>query len=233
MKPILILKVGQTLPAIQSRRGNFEDWFTAGLGMQVVVHDAQVSVSDSNQNYSGVVVTGSGSMVSQRLDWSEKAATWLAGAVADGVPVLGVCYGHQLLAQALGAVVGPNPRGREIGSKLLQLGPGCSADPLLQGLHDPVFVQTSHEEAVLTLPAGAEVLAITAQDPHHLLRFSENAWGVQFHPEFDADIMRSYIDIRREALLAEGLDANELLGEVCETPQAWGLLETFAALLEG
>jgi GMP synthase (glutamine-hydrolysing) len=81
------------------------------------------------------------------------------------------------------------------------------------------------------LPAGAEVLATTAQDPHHVLRFSENAWGVQFHPEFDADIMCGYIDIRREALLAEGLDADELLAEVRETPQAWGLLRQFAGLL--
>lgn len=233
MKPVLILSTGRTLPAIQSRRGDFEDWFTAGLGKPVVVHNAQISVPGSAQNYSGVVVTGSGSMVSQRLDWSEKTAAWLMGAVADGVPVLGVCYGHQLLAHAHGAVVGLNPRGREIGSKPLQLEPGCSADPLLQGLQAPVFVQTSHEEAVLTLPAGTEVLATTEQDPYHLLRFSENAWGVQFHPEFDADIMRSYIEIRRDALLAEGLDANELLAEVRETPQAWGLLETFAALLEG
>jgi len=231
MKPILILKVGQTLPAIQSRRGNFEDWFTAGLGMPVVIHDARVGVPESAQNYSGVVVTGSGSMVSQRLDWSEKAAAWLVGAVADAVPVLGVCYGHQLLAQAHGAVVGPNPRGREIGSKPLQLEPVCFDDPLLRCLNTPVYVQTSHEEAVLTLPPGAEILAATAQDPHHVLRFSKNVWGVQFHPEFDADIMRSYIDIRGDTLLAEGLDTSALLTEVRETPQAWGLLRQFARLL--
>lgn len=231
MKPILILRVGQTLPDIQFRRGNFEDWFATGLGKPVVVHDAQSSRLGSSRNYSGVVVTGSGSMVSQRLDWSEKAADWLAGAVADSVPVLGVCYGHQLLAHALGGEIGPNPEGREIGTKQLQLEQACSDDPLLEGLEGPIYVQTSHEEAVLSLPAGAEVLATTAQDPHHLLRFSENAWGVQFHPEFDADIMRSYIAIRRDALLVEGLDVNKLLGEVCETPQAWGLLQQFARLL--
>jgi len=230
MQPVLILSTGQTLPAIRSRRGDFEDWFAAGLGCSVSVVDAQKQVADSPQNYAAVVVTGSGSMVSAREAWSESTAAWLAQAVAVNVPVLGVCYGHQLLAHALGGEVGPNPRGREIGSKPLRLNNNYSSDPLLQDLKAPVFVQTSHEEAVLKPPAGSQVLATTTQDPYHVLRFSEKAWGLQFHPEFDADIMRSYIDIRRDILLSEGLNVGELLAEAQETPQAWGLLQQFSRL---
>ncbi|MCF6264827.1 MAG: glutamine amidotransferase [Xanthomonadales bacterium] len=231
MQPVLILSTGRTLPAIESRRGNFEDWFAAGLDCPVSVHDAQASVADNALNYAAVVVTGSGSMVSKRETWSENTAQWLAQAVADGVPVLGICYGHQLLAHALGGEVGPNPHAREIGSKPLQLEKCAANDPLLNGLVSPVLVQTSHEEAVLTAPTGSQLLATTAQDPHHVLRFSEKAWGLQFHPEFDADIMRSYIEIRRHVLLAEGLNVDELLAQVQQTPQAWGLLQQFSRLL--
>jgi len=231
MQPVLILSTGRTLPAIQSRRGNFEDWFAAGLDCPVSVHDAQESVADNPLNYAAVVVTGSGSMVSKRETWSENTATWLAQAVTDGVPVLGVCYGHQLLAHALGGEVGPNPRAREIGSKKLQLEKSAANDPLLSGLSNPIFVQTSHEEAVLTAPAGSQLLATTAQDPNHVLRFSEKAWGLQFHPEFDTDIMRSYIEIRRDILLAEGINVDDLLAQAQETPQAWSLLKKFSQLL--
>lgn len=231
MKPVLILKMGQTLVDIGARRGGFEDWFAKGLAVPTVSHDAQQSVPDSANNYAGIVITGSGSMVSHRESWSEQAAAWLAEAVAASVPVLGVCYGHQLLAHALGGEVGPNPHAREIGTKCLHLKKGYAQDPLLQTLTTPVFVQTSHLESVLSLPAGAKVLATTAQDPYHVLRFSDTAWGIQFHPEFDADIMRSYIELRHAVIQQEGFSTQQLLSEVRETPQAWALLQRFAGLL--
>src|SRR5690348_8631928 len=69
------------------------------------------------QDIAGVVVTGSHSMVSHREPWSERAAQWLAGVVeSDRVPVLGICYGHQLLAHALGGEAGDHPAAIEIGT---------------------------------------------------------------------------------------------------------------------
>src|SRR5262245_61079370 len=79
----------------------------------------------------GVVVTGSSAMVSHREPWSELTAEWLARAVELGTPVLGICYGHQLLAHALGGAVGRNPRGREIGT--------VEVRSLLPGQQDPLF----------------------------------------------------------------------------------------------
>ena len=119
--PILILKTGEAPPPVKSRFGDFEDWIALGMGQPVDSLDV-VSVYlgaslPSANRVSGVIVTGSPAMVTDRPDWSEASARWLANIVVeDSVPVLGVCYGHQLLAHGLGGEVGPNPKGREMGT---------------------------------------------------------------------------------------------------------------------
>lgn len=65
--------------------------------------------------------SGSSAMISHREAWNERTADWLRDAAACATPVLGICYGHQLLAHALGGRVGPNPHRREIGTVLLRL----------------------------------------------------------------------------------------------------------------
>jgi GMP synthase (glutamine-hydrolysing) len=170
-------------------------------------------------------------MVSAREPWSERSAGWLREAVAAGTPVLGICYGHQLLAHALGGRVGPNPRGREIGTIELRLDPAARSDPLLGALPARCRAQATHVESVLELPPGARALASSPGDPVQAFAAGPAAWGVQFHPEFDAEVMRAYLEERRELLAGEGIDAAGLLRRVEETPQAAGLLGRFAALL--
>ncbi len=177
-----------------------------------------------------VVVTGSSAMLSERAPWSERAAGWLKQAVASGTPVLGICYGHQLLGHALGGEVGPNPRGREMGTVRVDLcAAGCD-DALLGSLERPLRVQATHVESLLELPPGATVLAGNAADPHHAFAWGTRAWGVQFHPEFDADVMRAYLEARGEILRGEGIDPDPLVRDVTETPQGPELLRRFAAL---
>jgi len=228
MKPIAILNTGNTIDSIVTERGDFVDWFQAGLNQPAIVLQAQTEALPNSWDYSGIIVTGSAAMVSQRLDWSIRAGLWLLQAITRKLPILGVCYGHQLLAQALGGEVGPNPQGREIGTKLVELTDQATNDLLLSKLHQPFYAQTTHQECVLKLPAGAQVLATTAQDPNHAICFKDNVWGVQFHPEFDADIMRRYIRARSAQLQQENLSVALLLDEVQETPQAWSLLQHFS-----
>lgn len=234
---MLIVKTGTTLPEIALRRGDFEDWIAAGMGLA----DGRVQVAAVYEDEplpepaspAGVVVTGSAAMVSERRPWSERAAGWLAEAVAAGTPVLGICYGHQLLARALGGEVGRNPRGREIGTVEVELDAEAAGDPLLGGLGPRLVMHASHSESVLELPPGARRLARNAHDPHHAFAFGERAWGVQLHPEFDADVMRGYLAGRRDDLLREGLDPDALTVAVRETPQGGALLRRFAELLRG
>lgn len=155
-RPILVLKTGEALPLVKERRGDFERWIAEGLGdgpvVVVSVHEGEAL--PEVESIGGVVVTGSPAMVSDRHDWSEAAARWLAEIVEqDAVPVLGLCYGHQLLAHALGGEVGPNPRGREMGTVEIRVrAPGePSAEGDWAALIEPSqFVgHMSHLESVL------------------------------------------------------------------------------------
>lgn len=230
--PLLILQTGTTLPALAARSGDFPHWFARGAGLHrrdyaVVRADSGAALPDT-RGYAGVIVTGSASMVTEREPWSERSAQWLGELVRfSTLPVLGVCYGHQLLAHALGGTVGWNPRGRQIGTKLLELSADSGHDPLFRDLGGMFRAQTTHQQSVLEVPAGAQVLAASALDPHQALRLGERAWGVQFHPEFSAGVMAGYIRGRRERLQAEGLDAARLLRECGPAPQARRLLRRF------
>ena len=152
--------------------------------------------------------------------------------MADGTPLLAVCYGHQLLAQVLGGTVGANPNGRQIGTRQAQLTTASADDALFSGLPASFKVQASHVESVLELPEGAVLLARTDTDPNYAYRIGDSAWGVQFHPEFSADATRAYIKARKEALISEGLDPDELYSNVQETPVAHALIRKFADLVK-
>ena len=73
-------------------------------------------------------------------------------------------------------------------------------------------------------------LAASIGDPHQAFSAGPRAWGVQFHPEFDADVIRGYLEARREVLRAEGRDPEALLAGVRESDHGPRLLRRFAAL---
>ena len=235
MSRVLVLKTGTTLPELRARRGDYEHWIAAGMGLGLeqvdvvpVYEGAELPAPDAPR---GVVVTGSSAMVSHREGWSERTASWLKQAVAAGTPVLGICYGHQLLAHALGGRVAANPRGREIGTVAIESLAAADGDPLLGALPARAWLQATHVESVLELPTGAMRLAESVIDANHAFRAGERAWGVQFHPEFDADVIAGYLAARREIIRSEGLDPESLERAVRESPEGPRLLARFAALL--
>ncbi len=173
---------------------------------------------------SGIVVTGSAASVTECAPWMERTAEALRQAVARDVPVLGICFGHQLLGHALGGKVVLNPRGREIGTVPVEL---VVADPLF-GPKRTILVQATHVDSVAELPHGAGVLGCTKLEPNAAVRFAPQAWGVQFHPEFTPDLIRHYLEERRVRLLEEGLDPDALAAGVEETPESAELLRRFA-----
>jgi GMP synthase (glutamine-hydrolysing) len=234
MKRMLVLKTGSAIPSVRARRGDYEAWIARGMGLgsdAVDVVDAAAGAPLPPPSAPlGIVVTGSAAMVSARAPWSERAGAWLASALDAGTPLLGICYGHQLLAHALGGHVALNPLGREIGTVRLALEPRARGDALLGALPDPSYAHATHVESVLELPQGARRLAASERDPNSAFALGERAWGVQFHPEFDADVMRGYLAERLELLRGEGLDGERLLAEVRDTPESAGLLRRFAEL---
>ena len=233
MKQIALIKTGGTIEQIKRQHGDFEDWFAEGLGVPELL---QIDVYKQEElpapdDLAGIVITGSAAMVSEKEDWSERTAKWLVGAVQKGIPVLGVCYGHQLLAHALGGRAGPNPKGRQIGTVKTQLIDSYKDDPLLANLPKTFLSQTSHSEVVLELPPGARRLATSPLDDNFAIRFAKNVWGVQFHPEFSAVVMSEYIRFRSEPIREEGLNPEQLLEKTAETLEAKSVLGKFTELL--
>ena len=222
LKQIALIKTGSTIDQIRQDHGDFEVWFAGGMGvvgvLQVDVFNHQLL--PSAENLSGVVITGSPAMVSEKEEWSEHTAKWLKNIVKAGVPVLGVCYGHQLLAHALGGKAGPNPAGRQIGTVQAELTDIGIKDPLLGYLPPAFSVQTSHSEVVLELPTGAKRLATSPLDNNFAIRFTESTWGVQFHPEFYGTVMSEYIRYRSSDIRDEGLNPEALLEKVTEAVEA-------------
>ena len=234
MRPVLIVKTGTAVTSAK-RRGDFELWIGAGLGLAPEALEVrrvdQGAPLPRPDEVAGVVVTGSSAMVTDRDAWSERTAQWLRDAVLEGAPVLGICYGHQLLAHALGGRVAYNPLGRRLGTLDVRLTAAAREDALFDGLPDVLHVAVSHRQVVVEPPPDATLLATTAYDPHHAYRVGARAWGVQFHPEYDADIVRAYLHDRRAKLLAEGLDPDALARESRDTGHGTQVLRRFAAIV--
>jgi GMP synthase (glutamine-hydrolysing) len=233
--PLLILKTGSTHPHIRDQFGDFDDWIAAGLrqggATAIETHDAQQqALARPPTAFSGVVLTGSHAMVSERAPWSEALVPWLQEAVRAGTPVLGICYGHQLLAHALGGEVTHHPDGVEIGTVTVNRHAVSEADPLLGGLPERFPAQAVHWQSVRKLPANAVLLAGSAHEAHHAFRVGERAWGVQFHPEFSDPALRAYLDGLGPILASEGRDAAAIADALRPTPEAASVLPRFAKL---
>lgn len=112
----------------------------------------------------------------------------------------------------------------------LQGTPEAARDPLLGALDFPLTAHVTHLQSVVELPAGAVHLAASDMEPNHAYRIGDSIWGVQFHPEFTADIMRAYIDVLSERMAGEGLDADAVQAGVGDAAQAATLLRRFAEL---
>ncbi len=235
MKPLFIMKTGSTLEPIREARGDFEDWIREGTGYaanELCVRNVyEGEPAPEFSEISGVIVTGSSALVTEREPWSEQGAQWLSRAVVDEIPVLGICYGHQLLAHGCGGRVERNPLGREIGTVTVGFEGPSAEDPLFAGLPREISVQVSHVESVLELPPRARRLGSSVGDPNQVFALGEVAWGVQFHPEFDADIVRGYIDGRRTSIVEEGLDADALSKDARDTDHGTRVLRRFGEIV--
>jgi GMP synthase (glutamine-hydrolysing) len=230
MKPFLIIETGKPLPTLK-RHGAFPDWIRIAAGIHV--RDVKIcNVADGEKlpdakDFTGVLITGSGAMVTERHDWSERSAEWLNDAAHKGKALFGICYGHQLLAQTLGGKVDFNPKGREMGTIAVSLHEHAKTDALFSDVPGAFDVHSTHMQTVLTAPSDATVLAYSDKDDCQAFRWKDNVWGVQFHPEFSTEHMREYIHVRRMALIQEGSEPKAMRKAVSAAPHARQILKNF------
>jgi GMP synthase (glutamine-hydrolysing) len=235
MKKLYIIKTGATYSATAEQFGDFDAWTIKGLESlegAIAVHDVERNCGlPAIEECAGVVITGSHSMVTDRLLWSIAIEEWIPSLLSFRVPLLGICYGHQLLAQAAGGKVDYHPAGKEMGTVPIQLLSEGTGDRLFRGVPVSFAAHVAHSQTVLSLPEGAVCLAQSNHEPHQAFRLGDCAWGVQFHPEYTADIMHSYIEEEAEELSAEGFAIADLLSTVVDTPDAAKTLRNFAQIV--
>ena len=176
-------------------------------------------------HFSGVILTGSAAMVTDRHPWAERQAAWVRQH-RDRLPMLGVCFGHQLLTHALGGEVGWTPSGPEYGTVEITLQPAAASDRLFGGLGTSLRAQAAHSQSALRLPDDAVLLASGASGIQ-AARFGTVTWGIQFHPEFDPAIMRGLFSAYRDQYAEIGLDVAAIERELTETPGATGIVRKF------
>ncbi|ELY46101.1 type 1 glutamine amidotransferase [Natronorubrum sulfidifaciens] len=153
--------------------------------------------------YDGAVVTGSRSSVYWDEDWIQATKEWVGDAIDRDIPFLGVCWGHQLLADVLGGTV-EDMGAYEVGySEIEHFG----ESRLFDGIEESFTAFTSHSDEVSQLPPGAAPLATNPYSNHGFRK--DRVFGVQFHPEYDPKTARELVhrkelsDERRDSVLAE------------------------------
>jgi GMP synthase (glutamine-hydrolysing) len=186
--------------------------------------------------YEGLMVLGGpmGADDDAKHTWLGPVKELVREARGNGLPTLGICLGHQLIASALGGRVERNPRGQQVG--LLDVGwtDAARQDDLMGPLASPRRGVQWNDDIVSALPGDATLLAETAYGEVQAARYAPAMWGVQLHPEVDAAVLRPWADEDRGSHETRGIDTDALLSEIdaarAELDTAWRpLAESFAS----
>ena len=236
MKKIIILKTGDTFPAMAKSLGDFEDWIFKGLGVEKdnirVVDIPKGEALPLVETCKAVVITGSHAAVTEDLSWSVAIEKWIPNLIQSNIPILGICYGHQLLAKAMGGIVDFHVKGIEIGTAAIEIVEDGTQDLLFKGLPKTFKANVCHSQTVTRLPDQAVRIAKNSFEPNHAFRIGQSAWGVQFHPEFDDRIMAAYAENMGATIKESGLILSEILDKIESTPIPFKILERFGKLVE-
>lgn len=236
MKYIYILKTGETFEGTKSKLGDFEHWIRNFLGKSYlpikvidILHNEKLPALKSA---AGFIISGSHSMVSEEASWSKRLEKHIKKIDAKHIPLLGICYGHQLIAKALGGKSGYNTKGKEIGRSKIKIAPSSSDDLLLKDFPKQFYGFETHLQSALKLPQNAVVLASNNKDKHQAVRFSKYTWGVQFHPEFNRKIMKEYIVNQDETLKDLGFQPDILLKKATRCTISHKILSNFMHIVK-
>ena len=180
---------------------------------------AQGEIPDNLEDYAALLITGSRHNVDDTCDWCSALCAMIRRCLENGRPkIVGICFGHQVVAHAMGGTVGPGPR-FVFGAQQIQLNQRSCAELLqLQVDQVPCSLQLieSHGDAVLQLPPNAHQLGSSDTCEHELFALSNQegtecvALCCQSHPEFTAEVVlvRILPALLERGKLSEGMGQN-------------------------
>lgn len=226
-----VLWTDQYSPADPLR--NPSAWFRPHVelngGIHMTTATASPSVDTVNlEPVSGVIISGS-----PRDAWNDDPVNaalcrLVERCRAQRVPLLGVCYGHQILGRALGGVVNRHPQGWELGNVRVDLTGSGRASALFADLPSSLTALQSHADAVLELPPGCELLAKGKHTEVQSFSYDNRLFGVQFHPETNPEILRYLWNPRREKWRGRiGFDLDARLESLQPEPTAAKVIANF------
>jgi GMP synthase (glutamine-hydrolysing) len=226
---IVILRAGDPVESVAARYGDFAKWIAETIGDTwrggFRVHDVREDTPlPRAADGAAFVITGSSSSVTEHAPWMLRTCELIRVLVEADRPLFGICFGHQLMAEAFGGQVTRNPLGREIGTVRVDV---LEDDPLFEGVPRAFDVSATHVDSVARVPTGARVLAATSKDPVAAFAIGARARAVQFHPEVGAEVLRGYVRARASVISAEGLDSDAIHADVRDAPHGAALLRNF------
>jgi GMP synthase-like glutamine amidotransferase len=186
MPKITIVETGLVSPEHRARHGSFPQMFERMIGeADALASYATVRLADGEElpdpeSLEAILITGSSAGVYDDLDWIAPLERFVRAAYEARIPMAGICFGHQLIAQALGGTVRKSENGWGIGRHVYDVVPG---NGVIEG--EKIAIAASHQDQVVEPPAGATTILHSTFTPHAgLLYANGTALSVQPHPEF-------------------------------------------------
>ncbi|MDR3507583.1 MAG: type 1 glutamine amidotransferase [Caulobacteraceae bacterium] len=206
-----ILETGAPPEPLRERFGGYPDMFRAllGPGFEAVTIDVAAGrLPRDAEAYPAYVITGSAAGVYDDLPWIAPLMDFLRGAKGR-VGLAGICFGHQIMAQAFGGQVIKSPKGWGVGLHTYEI---QAREPWMDlgmdlGMDQAgrIAIPASHQDQVVSLPPGAVVTAASAFTPYAGLAYDDGrSISFQGHPEFDPAYAAALIEARRGVRLTEG-----------------------------
>lgn len=206
-----LLQCDDVMESLQVAHGNYPEMFNQLL----LTHcpDAQIRVyrcmdGELPQDLAECdtyITSGSKYGVNDGLPWIDALQDCMARMWQQGTPLVGICFGHQLMAKALGGEVVKSPKGWGVGVSFNQV---LNRKSWMDPWQDKLDLIVSHQDQVNLLPPQAEILVASEFCPYYLVQYGRHFMSVQGHPEFCKGYSRDLMDARRgliaHARLREG-----------------------------
>jgi GMP synthase-like glutamine amidotransferase len=171
--------------------GDYGEMFDRLLDVELVRYDAVNDVFPrSAAECDGWLVTGSRFSVHDQLPWIDRLQGFVRAIHAERAPYVGICFGHQLLAHALGGRTEKASCGWGVGA----------IDTRLQHGEAPSVLLYMHQDQVVALPDGATIIGDAPHCPVGALQVGSNMIGVQAHPEFSTRYVDALLDARADRI---------------------------------